>query len=182
MSTTAIKLNTEEYIKMIQGELAKKFGSPFLSPKLYKITINVGVGNKYDKKKKEEIVNYIEKITGQKPKKIYTKISISNFKLRKGDLTGVLVTLRGKKMYDFLLYLIYIVLPRTRDFKGTPLKAFDKNQKTYSLGIRQSAIFPVVGFGADIDFGVQINLTFQKSSPDNLSFLKIINFPIEKTE
>jgi large subunit ribosomal protein L5 len=143
------------------------------------ISINVGVG-KYESKEKQEIVNFLHKITGQKPKQVKSRKSISNFKLRKGEINGVVVTLRGKKMYDFLLSLVYLALPVTRDFRGLKKNSFDKNYSSYSLGIPSTSIFPQVGFDAPVNFGMQINICFSTNTEENKVLLESFNFPFIK--
>lgn len=178
---SAIKLSSQDYIKDAFAELAKenKGVNIFDIPKLNKISINIGVG-KFESKQKQDIAEYLSQLTGQKPKEVGTKKSIANFKTRKGDIVGLVSTLRGKKAQDFLLNLIYIALPRTRDFKGIKANAFDKNYSSYSLGIENSSIFPVVGFDASVNFGIQINIVFKKQIETNKLLLNKLNFPFKK--
>ncbi len=177
----AIKLSTKSFLEGTNSSLIKGYKNIFNSPNIDKISINIGVG-KYDSKQKETIASYLAKLTGQKPKRVISRKSVSNFKLRKGDLVGLVVTLRKERAYNFLLKLIYIALPRSRDFKGLSRNLFDKNQKTYSIGIKSASIFPTVGFGASTDFGMQINITFKDSRKDNIKLLEMINFPLAKVQ
>ena len=113
-------------------------------PKITKIIVSMGVGEAIkDNAILQDAANELAVITGQKPLLIKAKRSVSNFKLREGMQIGCKVTLRGKRMYDFLERLICIALPRIRDFRGVSSKAFDGNGN-YSLGIDDQLIFPEV--------------------------------------
>jgi large subunit ribosomal protein L5 len=83
-------------------------------------------------------------------------------------------------MNDFLVNLVYIALPRTRDFRGISSTSFDRNFKSYSLGIQNSSIFPVIGFDSSVNFGMQINIVFKTGSENNKKFLENLNFPFKK--
>jgi len=179
---TPIKLNSQDYIKNASTELASenKDLNVFDLPKISKVSINIGVGKFKEGKQKQEIEEYLCKLTGQKVKQVGTKKSIANFKTREGDIVGLVSTLRGKKAQDFLLNLIYVVLPRTRDFKGIKTSSFDKNFSSYSLGIENASIFPVVGFDTSVIFGMQINIVFDKQFENNKLLLTKLNFPFKK--
>jgi len=151
----------------------------FSLPSISKLSINVGVG-KYDNKQKQEIAEYLEKLTSQKPKKALSRDSIASFKSRKGDVVGLVVTLRGQKARDFLLQLVYIALPRTRDFKGIKSEVFNNNFSSYSLGIENVNIFPSIGFDTTVSFGMQINVCFKTSTPQNRDLLQALQFPFKK--
>jgi large subunit ribosomal protein L5 len=175
-------ISSSQYKENSNQTLAKQLGDKmnlFELPQISKVSINVGVG-KYENKDKQIIAGFLNKICGQKPKMIKSKVSISNFKLRKGDITGISVTLRGQKAFDFLLSLVYLSLPRVRDFKGLKASSFDKNFSSYSLGIENCAIFPQVGFDAGINFGMQINVVFKSKSETNREVLTALNFPFIK--
>jgi large subunit ribosomal protein L5 len=151
----------------------------FALPDVDKISINVGVG-KYDNKQKQEIAEYLEKITSQKPRKALSRDSIASFKSRKGDVVGLVVTLRGQKAKDFLLQLVYIALPRTRDFKGIKSEVFNNNFSSYSLGIESVSIFPSIGYDTTVNFGMQINVCFKHPTPQNRDLLNALNLPFKK--
>ena len=177
LSSKQLKENaTTSIVTALGGDI-----NSFALPKIDKISINVGCG-KFESKDKQEIANFVHKITGQKPKMIKARMSISNFKLRAGDITGIAVTLRGEKMYDFLLSLVYISLPRIRDFKGIKKAAMDKNFSGYSLGIENCNIFPQVGFDTNLNFGMQINVVFKTGTEANQTVLTSLNFPFIKTD
>lgn len=148
----------------------------FALPQIEKIVLNTGIG-RFENKERQEIVDYLERLTGQIPKVVRTNKSIASFKVRKGHDNGVMVTLRGKKMLDFLLLLIYIALPRTRDFRGLKRGAFDKNFRTYSIGIPSASIFPQIGFDASVQFGLQVNIVFKHPDQNNRLLLEELRFP-----
>jgi large subunit ribosomal protein L5 len=130
------------------AELEKELGLDNVNqvPQLEKIVLNVGLGRaKDDKRAMEVATNTLRKITGQEPMQTTAKNSIAGFKLREGNKIGLKVTLRGDKMYEFMDRLVYIVLPRLRDFHGVSNKAFDK-QGNYSLGMTDQSVFPELSF------------------------------------
>lgn len=179
---SAVNISTKSYKESATQELLAEHKSPFLIPEIEKVAVNIGIGNKkYNSKKKEVIAKHLLKLTGQKPKKVYTKKAISNFKLRSGELVALVTTLRGGKAYNFVLNLIYLALPRTRDFKGLS-QSFDKTNKTFSIGIKSASIFPTVGFGSNVDFGMQVNITFKNDHPENKKLLEKLNFPFSKNK
>jgi large subunit ribosomal protein L5 len=113
-------------------------------PKLEKIVVNCSVGKEADRKQAiEDAVKDVVLITGQKPIVTMSKKAIANFKLRAGEAIGVKVTLRGNRMYDFMLRLISTAIPRVRDFRGVNPRAFD-GHGNYTLGISEQSIFPEI--------------------------------------
>ncbi len=136
----------EHYRKSAIPALMKERGytNPFQVPRLEKIVINMGVGEAKDNVKVlDSAVADLTAISGQKPVITRAKKSIANFKLRAGVPIGAKVTLRGARMYEFLDRLINAALPRVRDFKGVPVKAFD-GRGNYAMGLREQVIFPEV--------------------------------------
>jgi large subunit ribosomal protein L5 len=134
----------ERYQKEIVPALAKQLGrtNPHSIPKLEKIVVSMGVSSSVtDKKLMEEAVNALGEITGQKPLRCKAKKSVANFSVREGMDLGAKVTLRGRRMYEFLDRLISLVLPRVRDFRGLKPNAFDGNGN-YSLGLTEQLVFP----------------------------------------
>ena len=118
----------EKYQKEVVQQLIKKFNykNKLSLPKIQKIVVNMGVGRAVDNKKLiEEATKHLTIVTGQKPLVTVAKKAIAGFKLRKGQAIGCKVTLRGKRMFEFLDRLISIVLPRIRDFRGISPRAFD---------------------------------------------------------
>ena len=138
----------EQYDKITIENLQKKFSlkSKFMVPKLLKVVLNMGLGaDASDKKKIQNCIEDISLISGQKPFVTKFKKSISNFKTRNGTTAGVKVTLRKKKMYEFIDRLVNIALPRIKDFQGLSLNGFDKFGN-YSFGIKEHIIFPEINF------------------------------------
>ena len=138
----------ELYVKDLRNNLKEKFKleNVFEVPKIEKIVVNMGVGEAtVDSKKINSAIDDLMQITGQKPQMTQAKKSIAGFKLRKGLNIGCKVTLRKNRMYEFLDRLIYIALPRVRDFKGLSKKSFDGNGN-YSIGIKEQIIFPEINY------------------------------------
>jgi large subunit ribosomal protein L5 len=136
----------DQYNAKIAPELTAKFGlkNKMAIPKLEKIVINMGVGRAtQDKALLESAVDSLAKISGQKPMITKAKTSVASFRLREGNEIGCKVTLRGKRMYEFLDRLITIALPRIRDFRGVPLNSFD-GHGNYTLGLAEQVVFPEI--------------------------------------
>ncbi len=174
----------EKYKKTIVPELMKSLGYKNVNqiPALEKIVVSVGIGDfKEDKGAVEKIAAEVEKVTGQKSKINLSRKAVSAFKLRIGQPVGITVTLRGRRMYDFIEKLTNIALPRVRDFKGTSAKAFD-HQGNYSIGIRDYTIFPEVKYEeVDKAFGLQVNIkTTAKNDKDARALLELLGVPFEK--
>jgi large subunit ribosomal protein L5 len=134
------------YKTRVRQELQKTLGLKNVHqvPALQKIVINCSVGSQAERKQAvEDAEAEIALITGQKPVVTYSKKAIANFKLRAGEPVGVKVTLRGNRMYDFLMRLFKTAIPRIRDFRGVAPKAFD-GRGNYTLGIADQSIFPEV--------------------------------------
>ena len=138
----------ETYERSIRPQLMKEFGyaNPHEVPRLEKIVINVGMGEAIDNPKLlDGAVQELAAITGQRPVVTRAKKSISNFKLREGMVIGAKVTLRGRRMYEFLDRLVNVSIPRIRDFRGVPTRSFD-GRGNYTLGIKEQLIFPEVDY------------------------------------
>ena len=171
--------------KEIQPILKEKFGykNSYMGPSIYKVVINMGLGiDGNDSKILKSSQDDLAAITGQKP--IITKFrkSISNFKTRKNTNSGLKVTLRKNKMYEFIDRLVNIALPRVKDFRGLSPDGFDKFGN-YTFGIKEHIIFPEVNFdkvekirGLDITIVVKSN---KKS--DSFELLKKLNFPFKNS-
>ena len=132
----------EQYQQTISPELKKDFSlsNPMTIPQLKSVVINIGVGDS-DKKMIKLAFDDLEKISGQRPVVTLARKSVAGFKIREGWPLGVKVTLRGDNMYHFLEKLIYLALPRVRDFRGISRKAFDGNGN-YTLGLTEQLVFP----------------------------------------
>lgn len=164
--------------------LMKKFGykSVMQVPKIDKIVINTGLGDIKDNQKSMQITeNELKIITGQKP--IYRKAtkSVANFKVREGMNIGLKVTLRGSRMYDFFDKLVSIALPRVRDFRGVPDKAFD-GRGNYSLGLKEQLIFPEITYdqvekirGMDVCI-----VTTAQTDEEARELLRLLGMPFKK--
>ena len=153
-------------------------------PRLDKVKINVGIGSLTKNTKDfSDVIENVAKITGQKPVVTKSKVAISNFKLRQGMPTGIVVTLRGKKMYDFIYRLVNIALPRVRDFRGLNPKAFD-GKGNFSIGLKESLVFPEINPDDVLNIhGLQATIvTTAKNDEDGLALLKQLGFPFKKTE
>jgi large subunit ribosomal protein L5 len=136
----------ELYRNDIAKALADKFNhkNPMAIPKLVKIVVNMGVGRAtQDKTLLETAADSLSKISGQKPVITKAKVSVSGFRLREGNDIGCKVTLRGRRMYEFLDRLISIALPRIRDFRGVNPNSFD-GHGNYSLGLAEQVVFPEI--------------------------------------
>lgn len=157
--------------------------NPMQAPRLSKIVISTGIGSVKDKKKIELIADRLMKITGQKPALRGAKKSIASFKVRTGDPVGYQITLRGKRMTDFLDRLVHIALPRTKDFRGISRTAVDM-MGNYTLGVREHTIFPET---ADEDlkdvFGFAVTIvTTSTDKAQTLPFLEYLGLPFKKEE
>jgi large subunit ribosomal protein L5 len=155
------------------------------APKMVKVVLNVGTGTaiKKDKNKNDAISDRLAKITGQKPTKKGAKQSVASFKIRQGDPIGVVVTLRGARMFAFLEKLINVALPRTKDFRGISRKAVD-NIGNMTIGIKEHTIFPET---ADEDirdvFGLAITLvSTAKTKKEGMEFFELLGIPFKKEE
>lgn len=150
-------------------------------PRLEKIVVSVGLGkNKEDKKMLEVATNTLRRITGQQPVTTRARKSIAAFKLRQGMIVGLKVTLRGRKMYEFLDRLINIVLPRVRDFRGVSASAFDK-QGNYNIGLVDQSVFPELSYQETaVAHGLQVSICLARGNPSQSHLLLAeIGMPFE---
>ena len=171
----------EKYQKQVVQQLIKKFEykNKLSVPKLLKIVVNMGVGKAVDNKKLiEEATKHLTIVTGQKPLVTVAKKAIAGFKLRKGQAIGCKVTLRGKRMFEFLDRLISIVLPRIRDFRGISQKAFD-GRGNYTLGLTEQIVFPEISIDS-VEFvqGMDITMVITgNSNEQSYELLKLLGMP-----
>ena len=183
-TTTAPRLKAlyqSQYVKELQAEL--NLANVHQVPKLEKITVSVGTGkSKDDKRHLETVKNTLTKITGQMPMERLAKKSIATFKIRAnmGAPVGVMVTLRGARMYEFLDRLANVALPRVRDFHGIGTK-FDQSGN-YNLGIIDQSIFPELTFEeTQVIHGLQITFVITNESPaHSRALLEKFGLPFEK--
>jgi len=176
----------ETYKKEIVPKLMEefKYANIFQVPKVSKITINVGAGKFAKEGQFLEIAEEtLKKISGQAPIKTKAKKSISSFKIRAGMVIGLKVTLRQRRMYDFLEKLINITLPRTRDFRGLSAKAIDA-AGNFNIGFKEHLAFSEVS-ADDIDkiHGLEVNITTTaKSKEEGVALLKLLGIPFKAEE
>ena len=172
-----IKKYKDEVLPQLMKDFS--FTNIMQAPKLVRIVINMGLGEAVQNAKIEEsATEELAAITGRKPIVTRAKKSIASFKLREGMPIGVMVTLRGEQMYDFLDRLISVALPRTRDFKGISPKAFD-GRGNYTLGVREQIIFPEINYDK-IDKIKGMNITFvttAKTDEQGRALLKSLGMP-----
>jgi large subunit ribosomal protein L5 len=172
----------DEVISRLQGELA--YANVMQVPTIEKIVVNMGVGDAIkDGRMLEAAVGDLETITGQKPIVTKARKSIAGFKLREGMAIGAKVTLRGDRMWEFLDRLLSIALPRIRDFRGLPPKAFD-GKGNYTIGVTEQLIFPEIDYdkvprvrGMDITV-----VTTAKTDDEGRALLLALGFPIAGAE
>lgn len=183
-----IKLR-EKYREEVVPEMVKIFGftSPLAVPKIEKIVVNTGFGklvsdkgSDEQKKIREAILNDISLITAQRPVLTKAKQSIAGFKVRQGLAIGAMVTLRGKKMEDFLERLINIVLPRSRDFWGIEKTSFDK-KGNLTVAIKEHIVFPEISPERTKSiFGLEVTVvTTAKKREEGIELLRLLGFPIK---
>ncbi len=171
---------TNEVVAKLEKELDIK--NPMAVPALKKIVVNIGVKNATaDKKAIEAAAEVLTNITGQKAKVTAAKKSISSFKLREGDKIGLVVTLRGKRMYDFFEKLVKIVLPRIKDFRGVKKTSFDA-KGNYTLGLQEYIVFPEVDTGkVDRIQGLEVIIvTSGQNNKEGFALLKALGMPFQK--
>jgi large subunit ribosomal protein L5 len=175
----------EHYQKNVLPALAKELGieNPMQIPHIEKIVLNMGIGTYVASGNKDfsSLKNDLALIGGQLPRINHARKAISNFKLRQGMPVGMMVTLRGERMYAFLEKLIKIVLPRVRDFRGISSKSFDE-AGNFHFGVKEHTIFPEV---PQLDVvkphGLQITVKFRTQSKEHSrSLLEKLGFPFVK--
>jgi large subunit ribosomal protein L5 len=174
----------EQYSEVVAPELQKRFsyGNPMQVPRIEKIVINMAVGKAVqDAKKLTNATNELAKISGQKPALCRARKSVANFKLREGMPIGCKVTLRRRRMYEFLDRLVNVALPRVRDFRGVSPKSFD-GRGNYAFGVKEQIIFPEISFddveetrGMDI-----IICTTARTDEEAKALLAGFNMPFRK--
>jgi large subunit ribosomal protein L5 len=176
----------DKYFQEVRPALMKEFGleNPMAAPKLEKIVINMGVGEATQNAKViDPAVSEIQQIAGQKPVVTKAKKSIAQFKVREGNPIGVMVTLRGDRMYEFLDRLLNVALPRVRDFRGVPTKSFD-GRGNYTLGVRDQLIFPEIDY-AKVEKMKGMNITFVTTAGNDdqaRALLKHMGMPFRQAQ
>lgn len=180
-------VTTKQKLKKVYETLKPKFGykNSMSAPRLQKVVISVGTGSKIkiDKNKNDFIAGRLAKITGQKPATRQAKKSIASFKVREGEQIGLMVTLRGEKMYAFVDKLVHVAFPRTKDFRGVSADAID-DVGNMTLGIKEHTIFPETGdeelkdvFGLSITF-----VTTAKTKEEARALFDHLGIPFKKSK
>ena len=173
------------YKSTVVTELTKGFGykNPMAVPSMEKIIISMGVGRAVQDKKFLELAkNDLTMIAGQVPLVCKAKKSVSNFKVRQGDQTGLKVTVRGVRMYEFMDRLINLAIPRVRDFRGLDPKSFD-GKGNYSMGLAEQSVFPEINI-AKVEFQQGMNITFvttAKTDEEAREMLLLFGMPFRET-
>jgi large subunit ribosomal protein L5 len=175
----------EKYRQDVVPAMVKEFSyrTPMQVPRLQKIVVNVGLGEALQNAKALEAASAdVATITGQKPVITKAKKSIAAFKLRAGQSIGVMVTLRGERMYDFFDKLVNVALPRVRDFQGVSPNSFD-GRGNYSLGLREQLIFPEIEYDKiDKLRGLQVTIaTSAKNDEEARTLLQKLGMPFRSS-
>jgi len=174
----------DAYREKIVPELKTKFGytNTLAVPRLEKVVVNMGVGKATENKKRlEDAVKDLAAITGQKPLVTRARKSVSAFKLRQGNEIGCKVTLRGKRMYEFLDRLISLAMPRIRDFRGFSPDSFDQSGN-YTLGLSEQSVFPEINIDK-VEFvqGMDITIVITGGSAEaSRELLRMMGFPFRR--
>jgi large subunit ribosomal protein L5 len=176
------KTYNETLVAKLQKDLQIK--NPMAVPKLTKIVVNMGVKDAIsDKKNLERMAVAMGQITGQKAKITKAKKAIATFKLRQGDAIGLVVTLRGKRMYDFFERLVAIVLPRIKDFRGVKRTSFD-GKGNYALGFHEYSTFPEID-PASVERLQGMEMIFTTTARDDkegLALIEALGMPFKKEQ
>lgn len=173
----------EFYKETILPELMSQFGykSVMEVPRITKITLNMGVGEAVgDKKVLEHAVGDMTKISGQKPVVTKARKAIAGFKIREGYPIGCMVTLRGRRMYEFIDRLVTVAMPRIRDFRGVSGRGFD-GRGNYNVGVKEQIIFPEIEYDKiDVLRGMNISITTTaKNDVEAKALLAAFKFPFK---
>jgi large subunit ribosomal protein L5 len=175
----------ELYKSKIVPELTKEFSykNPMAVPRMEKVIVSMGIGKAVQEKKFLEMAKKdLMMITGQLPLVCRAKKSVSNFKVREGMETGLKVTIRGIRMYEFMDRLISLAIPRVRDFRGVNQNSFD-GRGNYSLGLSEQSVFPEIN-AAKVEFQQGMNITFvttAKTDQEARRLLQLFGMPFRKS-
>ena len=176
----------KRYVSEIKPQLGKELGitNPMAIPRLSKVVVSMGTGSPMvDKKRLDAVQGDLARITGQKPQVRRARRSVSNFKIRSGMEVGCRVTLRGRRMYEFLDRVINVVIPRVRDFRGLNPRSFDV-RGNYSMGLADQSVFPEIDLGRmTYTQGMNITLvTTAGNDSDARALLATLGMPFRKTD
>jgi large subunit ribosomal protein L5 len=174
----------EKYTKELAPALQQKLGrqNVLSLPKLQKIVVNMGVGKALqDKNRMEQAAEQLTQICGQKSQITKARVAISAFRLREGNEIGCRVTLRGRRMYEFLDRLVSVALPRIRDFRGVNPKSFDGNGN-YTIGLSEQMVFPEID-PDKVNFTQGMDITFvtsTRSDDESRELLRLFGMPFRE--
>jgi large subunit ribosomal protein L5 len=176
--------NKDTYNDVIVPLLTKDLGikNKLALPKLRKVVVNVGIGaNKTNPKLTETVMANLTAITGQKPVIRKARKAISGFKVRTGDEVGLMVTLRGQRMYDFVQKIAHVTLPRLRDFRGLDPKSFDQ-AGNFTLGFKEQLIFPeITNEKTEVTHGLEVSMIMNTHNAEHSKQLLVaLGFPFKK--
>jgi large subunit ribosomal protein L5 len=176
----------EKYSRDVVPSLRREFNyqNPMQVPGIAKVSVNVGIGEAISNARAlDAAVRDITAITGQKPVVKKAKKSIAQFKLREGMNVGIMVTLRGRRMWEFLDRLMNAALPRTRDFRGVPARSFD-GRGNYTLGLKEQLIFPEINYDqVDKARGLEVSIvTTARTDQEARRLLELLGMPFQKPE
>jgi len=176
----------DRFRKDIVPTLGKELGrtNPHALPRLEKIVVSMGLGKSIGERKRlDEAIEHLAQITGQKPQIMLAKKAVSGFRLREGMEIGARVTLRGKRMYEFLDRLVTLALPRVRDFRGLNPKGFD-GRGNYNMGLNEQLVFPEIS-PDKVNFTQGMNITMvtsAKSDDEGRLLLRELGLPFRKDD
>ncbi len=172
----------EKVLPALQSELGRS--NRLSIPRLRKIVVSMGMGKALQEKRRMEAAQReLAQITGQKPIICAARKSVSNFKLRRGYEIGLKVTLRGKRMYEFLERLINVAVPRVRDFRGLNVNSFD-GRGNYSMGLQEQTVFPEID-PDKVEFQQGMNITIVTTARDDSEarrLLTLLGMPFRREE
>src|SRR5215207_7733940 len=176
----------QRYLRDVAPALTREFNytNPMQIPKVAKVSVNVGVGEAIaNAKALDATVRDVSLVTGQKPLVKKARKSIAQFKLREGQNVGVMVTLRGERMWEFLDRLMNAALPRTRDFRGVPSRSFD-GRGNYTLGLHEQLIFPEISYDQiDKTRGLEISIvTTAGTDQESRRLLELLGMPFQRED
>src|SRR5438067_7452279 len=174
----------ERYARDVVPALTRDFNyrHPMQVPRVAKVTVNVGVGEAIaNAKALDATVRDVSLVTGQRPIVKKARKSIAQFKLREGQNVGVMVTLRGERMWEFLDRLLNAALPRTRDFRGVPSRSFD-GRGNFTLGLREQLIFPEINYDqVDKVRGLEVSIvTTARTDQEARRLLELLGMPFQR--
>jgi len=178
------------YIEQVVPKVREKYGitNPHELPRINKIVVNSGVGRFLENQKlkpevRDTVVDTLTKITGQKPIVVPAKRSVANFKVREGAPSAVMVTVRRRRMWDFLDRLINLAVPRIKDFRGLKDTSFDPHGN-YAIGLNEQAVWPEINMAnVNVVHGMNVNIVFEKSDPEKSFFvLSELGMPFVRRE